>query len=40
VDRLPPELKKPPVLSDSEIADLIAFLKKVTNGNNGGSDAP
>ena len=40
VERLPLELKKPPALSDSEIADLIAFLKKVTNGNNGGSDAP
>lgn len=36
VDRLAPELKTPPSLSDADIADLIAFLKKVTNGNNGG----
>ncbi|MGE0801105.1 MAG: cytochrome-c peroxidase [Lautropia sp.] len=36
VNRLAPELKALPALSDAEIADLIAFLKKVTNGNNGG----
>ena len=36
VDRLAPQLKNLPALSDAEIADLIAFLKKVTNGNNGG----
>jgi cytochrome c peroxidase len=34
--RLTPELKTLPALSDAEIADLIAFLKKVTDGNNGG----
>lgn len=36
VSRLAPQLKTLPVLSDTEIADLIAFLKQVTNGNNGG----
>jgi len=36
VQRLAPQLKDPPVLSDAEIADLIVFLKRVTNGNNGG----
>ncbi len=40
VDRLAPQLKNQPALSDAEIADLIAFLKKVTNGNNGGGGAP
>ncbi|WP_326541908.1 cytochrome-c peroxidase [Pseudorhodoferax sp.] len=36
VNRLAPQLKTVPVLSEAEIADLIAFLKTVTNGNNGG----
>lgn len=36
LNRLAPELKNLPTLSDAEIADLIAFLKKVTDGNNGG----
>ena len=36
VNRLAPELKALPALSDPEIADLIAFLRKLTNGNNGG----
>lgn len=40
VDRLAPQLKNPPTLSNAEIADLIAFLKKVTNGNNGGGSDP
>ncbi len=40
VNRLAPQLKTPPALSDAEIADLIAFLKKVTNGNNGGGGVP
>jgi cytochrome c peroxidase len=36
VNRLAPPLKTPPTLSDADIADLLAFLKKVTNSNNGG----
>ncbi len=36
VGRLAPELKTISALSDAEIADLIAFLRKVTDGNNGG----
>lgn len=36
VERLAPQLKGQPALSDAEIADLVAFLRKVTNGSNGG----
>ena len=36
VGRLPSPLTSMPPLGDAEMADLIAFLKKVTNGNNGG----
>lgn len=36
VSRLAPELKASATLSDAEIADLIAFLNKLTDGNNGG----
>ncbi|MBS0371547.1 MAG: c-type cytochrome [Proteobacteria bacterium] len=34
VARLDPALKSPPRLSDSEFADLIAFLNQLTNGSN------
>lgn len=36
VGRLASPLTSMPPLNDTEMADLIAFLKKVTNGNNGG----
>jgi cytochrome c peroxidase len=36
MNRLAPELKAVPALSDAEIADLIAFMKVLTDGNNGG----
>lgn len=36
VGQLAPALASPPSLSDAEVADLLAFLKKVTNSNNGG----
>ncbi|GAP38539.1 cytochrome c peroxidase [Piscinibacter sakaiensis] len=36
LDRLAPELQGPPALSEQEIADLLAFLRTLSNGNNGG----
>ncbi len=37
LSRLAPALKTLPALSDAEIADLIAFLRTLTDGNNGGA---